>query len=95
MNTFLGGFLVGIVVGPLVVAVLRRLGRIPFIKRQLVRVRRLSGGLFWRGVEKLLNYLDGLLARKREREASELGSPNLASPAGKGVVTYADSPPVK
>jgi hypothetical protein len=55
----------------------------------------LFGGLFWRGVEKLLNYLDGLLARKREREASALGSPNLASPPGRGVVTYADSPPVK
>jgi hypothetical protein len=95
MNTFLGGLLVGIVVGPLVCAGLRRLERIPFVKRHLVRVRRWCGGLFWRGVEGLLNYLDGLLARKREREASELGSPNLASPAGGGVVTYADSPPVK
>lgn len=85
MNTFLGGFLVGIVVGPLVFAGLGRLGRIPFVKRQLVRAKRPFGGLFWRGVEKLLNHLDEMLARKREREAGELKSPNLASPAGKGT----------
>ncbi len=95
MNTFLGGFLVGIVVGPLVLAVLRRLERIPFIRRQMLRVRRWFAGLFWRGVEKLLSYLDEMLARKREREAGELGSPNLAQPTSRGGMSYTTSSPAK
>ncbi len=95
MNTFLEGFLLGIVVGPLLFAGLRRFRRMLFIKRHLVRVRRLFAGLFWRGVEKLLNRLDGLLARKREREAGELGSPNLVNGTGQDVLTHTSNPPVE
>jgi hypothetical protein len=95
MNTFLEGFILGAAAGPLFVFGLYRLSRISFIKRQLLRVRRVFGGLYWRGIETLLNRLDNMLARKREREAGELSSPNLASRTGRGVKTYTSSPPVK
>ncbi len=95
MNTFLEGFILGALAGPIFVFGLYRVSRIPFVKRQLLRVGRVFGGLYWRGIEKLLNHLDNMLARKRERDAGELGSPNLAGRNGRGVMTYTSSPPVK
>jgi hypothetical protein len=95
MNTFLEGFILGMVAGPIFVFGLERLSRVPVVERRLRRVRRGTANLYWRGIEKLLNHLDEMLARKREREAGELHSPNLVQPTGRGGVTYTTSSPAK
>ena len=85
MNTFLAGFVVGMVVGPLLVIGLVRLSHVPIMRRLMGRVTRWASHVFWRAVQKLADYLDELVARKREREAGELASPNLASPSNGGA----------
>jgi hypothetical protein len=77
MGNFLIGFFAGIAAGQVIVFGLVRLNAMDTIKLWSRRARRFSVDLFWRGVEMLLNYLDGLLAIKRAREAGDLGSPNL------------------
>jgi hypothetical protein len=92
MDTFLGGFLLGIVVGPLLVTGLVRLSHVPVIERGLRRLARCVSHVFWRGIQKLADCLDELIARKREREAGELASPNLVSPTSGGAVSDPTSP---
>jgi hypothetical protein len=87
MDTFLGGFLLGVVVGPLLVAGLVRLSHVPIVERALLRVGRCISRAFWWGIQKLANCLDEMIARKREREAGELASPNLVSPTSDGVAS--------
>jgi hypothetical protein len=88
MDTFLVGFLLGVAFGQALLVGLARLGRLPFMQRLLPRLGRWATTLFWTGVERLLGYLDELLARKREREADQLGSPNLVGPTAQGAATH-------
>ncbi|NIR02103.1 MAG: hypothetical protein GTN78_18230 [Gemmatimonadales bacterium] len=95
MGTFLGGFLLGMVVGVVLLIGLGRLCQIPCMQRQLLRLRQWASHMFWRAVQKLADYLDELVARRREREADGLGSPNLAGPRDQDVVSYPSVPPVR
>jgi hypothetical protein len=77
MDSFWVGFFAGIAVGQVLLFGLLRLNVLDAIGLWSRLVRRKGEDLFWRGIEMLLNYLDELLARKRAREAGDLGSPNL------------------
>jgi len=77
MGSFWTGFFLGIAVGQALLLALVRLNAADVIRFWGRRARRKGADLVWRGIEMLLNYLDGLLARKRAREAGDLGSPNL------------------
>jgi phosphatidylglycerophosphate synthase len=77
MGNFWTGFLLGIAAGQALLFGLLRLNAYDFIRLWSRRAWRRGEQLFWCGLEMLLNYLDGLLARKRAREAGDLGSPNL------------------
>ena len=83
MDTFLAGFLWGMLVGPLLVVGLVWVSRIAFVRWLMQRVTQWASDMFWLGVEKLLAYLDELVARRREREADELASPNLIGPTSR------------
>jgi hypothetical protein len=91
MDTFLMGFLIGMAAGPLLVIGLIRLSPLAFMKRQLRRVKRWTSGMFWGAIRKLADYLDGLLATRREREAGEPASPNLVGPINGGAASYGSS----
>jgi len=82
MDNFWIGFLSGIAAGQIILIGIIHLCRIDPVQRLVERAGQWSVALFWRGVELLLNYLDELLARKREREAGDLGSPNLLGRTG-------------
>jgi len=77
MDNFWIGFLAGIAAGQLALYALVRFEALDAIKLWGRRAKRHGVDLFWRGLEMLLNYLDGVLAVKRAREAGDLGSPNL------------------
>ncbi len=77
MHSFWIGFFIGIAAGQLVLFVLVRHNVADAIKHWKRRPWRRVETLFWRAFETLLNYLDTLLATKRARDATDLGSPNL------------------
>jgi phosphatidylglycerophosphate synthase len=77
MGNFWTGFFLGIAVGQALLFALVRFNAHDIIRLWSRRAWRRGERLFWRGLEVLLNYLDGLLARKRARDAGDLGSPNL------------------
>ncbi|MFB3880724.1 MAG: hypothetical protein ACE149_05645 [Armatimonadota bacterium] len=77
MDNFWLAFLAGIAAGQVILFVLVRLNAADYLRRWGRLAGRKADYLFWRGLETLLNYLDGLLARKRARDAGDLGSPNL------------------
>jgi hypothetical protein len=77
MDSFWVGFFAGIAVGQVLLFGLVRLNALDAIRACGRLARRKGKALFWRGIEMLLDYLDELLARKRAREAGDLGSPNL------------------
>lgn len=82
MDNFWIGFFSGIAVGQIILIGIIHLCRIDLVRRLVERAGQWTAALFWRGVELLLSYLEELLARKREREAGDLGSPNLVSGTG-------------
>jgi len=79
MDNFWIGFFSGVAAGQIILIAIIHLCRIDLVRRLVERAGQWTAALFWRGVELLLNYLEELLARKREREAGDLGSPNLVS----------------
>jgi len=95
MDNFSTGFITGLMVGPLLLVALLCIARLA-ITRLLTRiVSRWAANVFWRAVEKCLTLLEELLARKREREAGHLGSPNLISPAAREMVSTSRKPSVR
>lgn len=92
MDSFYVGLLTGLVVGPLLLIAFVCLFRLTITRSLLRYVSRWSSVMFWRGVQKLIDLLDEFVARKREREAGELASPNLISPTGREVVIHTRTP---
>ena len=79
MDNFWIAFFSGIAAGQLILIGIIHLCRIDLRRRLAEGASRQSRALFWRGIERLISYLEELLSRKREREAGDLGSPNLVS----------------
>ena len=82
MDNFWIGFFSGIAAGQIILIGIIHLCRIDLVRRLVERAGQWTAASFWRGIEMLLNYLEELLARKREREAGDLGSPNLLGRTG-------------
>ena len=82
MDNFWTAFFCGVAAGQIILIGIIQLCRIQFVRKLVDGAGQRTAALFWRGIESLLNYLEELLARKREREAGDLGSPNLAGRAG-------------
>ncbi|MBN1458492.1 MAG: hypothetical protein JXA57_03085 [Armatimonadetes bacterium] len=95
MDSFYVGLLTGLVVGPLLLIAFVCLFRLSITRRLTRYLSRWTSALFWRGVQKLIDLLDEFMARKREREAGELASPNLISPTGREVVIHTRTPPAR
>ena len=81
MDSFWIGFFSGVAAGQIILIGIIHLCRIGLVRKLVERAGQWTAASFWRGIELLLNYLEELLARKREREAGDLGSPNLVSRA--------------
>ena len=79
MDSFWIAFFSGIAAGQLILIGIIHLCRIDLVRRLVESATKWTAASFWRGVELLISYLEKLLARKREREAGDLGSPNLVS----------------
>jgi hypothetical protein len=92
MDSFYVGLLTGLLVGPLLLIGLVCLFRLTIMRRLTRYVARWASVIFWRGVQRLIELLDELIARKREREAGELSSPNLISPTSREVVIHTRTP---
>jgi hypothetical protein len=92
MDSFYVGLLTGLLAGPLLLAALVCLFRLTIMRWLTRYVSRWASVMFWRGVQKLIDLLDELLARKREREAGELSSPNLISPTSGEMVIHTRTP---
>ena len=82
MDNFWIGFFSGVAAGQIILIGIIHLCRIDLVRRLVERAGQWTAASFWRGIEMLLNYLEELLARKREREAGDLGSPNLLGRTG-------------
>jgi hypothetical protein len=92
MDSFYVGLLTGLLVGPLLLVAFVCLFRLTITRWLLRHISRWASVMFWRGVQKLIDILDEFMARKREREAGELASPNLISPTGREVVIHTHTP---
>ena len=82
MDNFWIGFFSGVAAGQIILIGIIHLCRIDLVRKLVERAGQWTAASFWRGIEMLLNYLEELLARKREREAGDLGSPNLLGRTG-------------
>ncbi|MCJ7752621.1 MAG: hypothetical protein MUQ65_16285 [Armatimonadetes bacterium] len=82
MDNFWIGFFSGVAAGQIILIGIIHLCRIDLVRRLVESAGRWTAASFWRGIELLIGYLEELLARKREREAGDLGSPNLVSRTG-------------
>ena len=82
MDNFWIAFFCGVAAGQIILIGIVHLCRIDFVRKLVESAGQRTAALFWRGVELLISYLEELLARKREREAGDLGSPNLVGGAG-------------
>jgi hypothetical protein len=92
MDNFYVGLLTGLLVGPLLLVGLVCLFRLTIMRRLTRCVARSASVIFWCCVHKLIEVLEELVARKREREAGELSSPNLISPTSREVVIHTRTP---
>ena len=79
MDSFWIAFFSGVAAGQIILIGIIHLCRIGLVRRLVERAGQWTAASFWRGVELLLNFLEELLAKKRECEAGDLGSPNLVS----------------
>lgn len=79
MDSFWIAFFSGVAAGQIILIGIIHLCRIDLVRRLVEGAGQWTTASFWRGVELLLSYLEELLARKRECEAGDLGSPNLVS----------------
>ncbi len=77
MDNFWIAFFSGLAAGQIILIGIIHLCRIDLVRRLMARAGQWTAASFWRGIELLINCLEELLARKREREAGDLGSPNL------------------